>query len=277
MVEIEGPVELERLPRYVRSRDKTLAIVRRTLTEGGKVLWVSNTVGRCMAVATETAGMPARPTVYHSRFRYRDRIRRHDDVVQMFLANGPTLATATQVAEMSLDLSADLLVTDLAPVPALIQRLGRLNRRSSPERAEPPKPFVVLPFQGDPYDGKALEAAERWLASLGDGPLSQRDLVSAWAPEEDAVETVASTWLDGGFVTEIGDLREATPGLTVLLAEDAARVRRGDLNPVEAALPMGPPPRRLRWKEWECVAWLPVAPTDAVAYDSSLGGRWLVE
>lgn len=34
------------------------------------------------------------------------------------------------MAEMSLDLSATLLVTDLAPVPALIQRLGRLNRRA---------------------------------------------------------------------------------------------------------------------------------------------------
>ena len=33
----------------------------------------------------------------------------------------PGFAATTQVAEMSLDLSADLLVTDLAPIPALIQ------------------------------------------------------------------------------------------------------------------------------------------------------------
>src|SRR5262249_20530704 len=162
--EIEGPVDLEDLPRYARTHEDPTALVRRTLDHGGKVLWVSNTVSRCVAVATDWAA--ARPLVYHSRFRYRDRIERHAELIDVFRSGGAALAVTTQVAEMSLDLSADLLVTDLAPVAALIQRLGRLNRRSRPERPEPPKPFVIRSFRGEPYPKEALESAERWLASL---------------------------------------------------------------------------------------------------------------
>lgn len=277
LAEIEGPADLEALPRYVRACEEPATLVRRTLAEGGKVLWVSNTVKQCMAIAGSWS--VECPLVYHSRYRYRDRVNRHADVVDAFQREGPVLALTTQVAEMSLDLSADLLVSDLAPVPALIQRLGRLNRRSDPERPSPAKPFVVLPFHGEPYPAEALDAARRWLASLPDLPLSQRDLVAAWTPDTGAesVARIASTWLDGGFVTEIGDLRGATPGITVLLSEDAERVRRGELKPVEVALPMGPPPAWLAWKDWQRVAWYPVVPPDVISYDAKLGGRWLTE
>jgi CRISPR-associated endonuclease/helicase Cas3 len=277
LVELEGPADLEILPRYLRVREEPTALVHRTLAEGGKVLWVSNTVKRCVAAAR--AWSAARPLIYHSRYRYGDRVKRHAEIIDAFRDQAPALALTTQVAEISLDLSADLLVTDLAPVPALIQRLGRLNRRSRPERPSPPRPFVVLPFKGEPYRFEALRAAERWLEFLPERPLSQRDLAAAWTAgaEPETLVPVASTWLDGGFVTEVGDLREATPGITVLLAEDAEQVRRGDVKPLEAALPMGPPPRRLAWKQWERIAWYPVAPGDAIAYDPRLGGRWLSE
>src|SRR5262249_1102010 len=80
--EIEGPVDLEDLPRYARTHEDPTALVRRTLDHGGKVLWVSNTVSRCVAVATDWAA--ARPLIYHSRFRYRDRIERHAELIDVF-------------------------------------------------------------------------------------------------------------------------------------------------------------------------------------------------
>ena len=97
------------------------------LAARGKVLWVCNTVARVMDAATRAADLA--PMLYHSRFKYEDRVARHQALINAFRAKGPALAICSQVAEMSLDLSADLLVTDLAPVPAMIQRLGRLNRR----------------------------------------------------------------------------------------------------------------------------------------------------
>lgn len=288
MAEISGPVELERLARYRPTQDADpWELVRRTLGEGGKVLWVSNTVGRCIDVAERAADTGLRHFVYHSRYRYADRVERHRDVIDAFRRSGPAFAVTTQVAEMSLDISADLLVTDLAPTPALIQRLGRLNRRSTPENARPPMPFVVLPLPGGrsasaPYEDADIAEAEAWLKRLdaaSAGPLSQSDLTGAWlsaqAPGVRA-KHCTSAWLDGLFRTEPGSLRAAAPGLTVLLPRDAVDVRAGRKSAVEVALPMNPPTGQwsLAWKAWDQVEYYPVAPAAALQYDARLGGRW---
>jgi CRISPR-associated endonuclease/helicase Cas3 len=278
LAEVEGPADLEELPRYRRLHSETpWREVEDCLARGGKVLWVSNTVDRCLEAADEAErrGLPA--LRYHSRFRYEDRVRRHGEIIGRFGAQGAVLACTTQVAEMSLDLSADLLVTDLAPIPALIQRLGRLNRRSSPARPAAPAPFLVLPFSGKPYEQQELAEAEGWLARLGEGPLSQRDLTVKWAPPpaQAGVALTSSTWLDGHFCTELAPLRESSPSITVLLEEDAEKVRQGRVKVQEVALPMSPPPSSLRgWRSWPVVHFFPVAPREAIRYDPLRGARW---
>ncbi len=277
LAEIPGPEDLERLPRYrLRTDQDAWEAARSCLARGGKVLWVSNTVGRCLAVSDRAQSEGFAPLVYHSRFRYRDRIERHRDVIEAFDRDGAAFATTTQVAEMSLDLSADLLVTDLAPVPALIQRLGRLNRRSTPERSLGVKPWVVVPFRGEPYAQRALDAAAEWRGRLAGRPLSQRDLVDAWMPEDGAVPgPLASTWLDGRFVTEPAPVREGTPGITILLEEDARAVREGRVRSVEVAIPMNPPPGKPgEWMAWPRVRYLPVPPAGLVTYDPMRGAQW---
>src|SRR6185503_19631742 len=130
---------------------------------------VCNTVTRTMANAGRVAHLD--PLIYHSRFRYEDRVARHRDVIAAFRRSGPALAVCSQVAEMSLDLSATLLVTDLAPVPALIQRLGRLNRRA--REGDPTRPFVVIePDDSLPYKQADLNAARTWLGRLPDDGIS---------------------------------------------------------------------------------------------------------
>lgn len=273
LAEVPGPAELESLPRYERAHAGDAdEQVRRCLSEGGKVLWVSNTVGRCVAVADRSFAPAAE--IYHSRFRYRDRLRRHEAVIGAFRREGPAFASTTQVAEMSLDLSADILVTDLAPVPALIQRLGRLNRRASPDRPIPPRPFLVLPFAGLPYGEAELAEAREWLEALPNRPLSQRDLAAAWSSDGPTPDSVHSRWLDGGFRTTCDALREAGAGLTVLLERDAEPVARRAVSAEEVALPMPPVPRGLEWRTWRQVEWMPVAPESAIYYDPRRGGRW---
>src|SRR5262249_33867896 len=125
---VEGPGDLEQIPRYrlVRATlEAAWSEVVSALASGRRLLWVVNTVDRAMELYRQVRKRGDWPVVaYHSRFRYGDRVRKHKTVVDAFKGNqGPFLAITTQVCEVSLDLSADLLVTDLAPVPAMIQRL----------------------------------------------------------------------------------------------------------------------------------------------------------
>lgn len=278
---IEGPQELEELLRYSRlsSRDPWTNVLA-CLEEGGKVLWVVNTVDRCIEIANQADQRGLNPLVYHSRFRYLDRVARHREVVDAFEASRshPTLAVTTQVAEMSLNLSADLLVTELAPVWALIQRLGRLNRRAIPGMA--PKPFLVItPPGAAPYTEEELAEAADWLNALPDRPLSQRDLVEHWAQRDDvSLKPARSEWLDGGFSTIPAPVRQASPGLDVVLAEDAPAIREKPQRVRELAIPMPPPPFPLseEWTQWpRAASWYPVPPQGRISYDAKRGALWL--
>ncbi len=276
---VEGPEDLERLPRYrVAQQDDGWGAARAMLEAGGKVLWVNNTVDRCLSVAGAAERLGIAPLIYHSRFKYRDRVERHRDVVAAFDAVGPVLAVTTQVAEMSLDLSADLLVTDLAPVPALIQRLGRLNRRSTPEEPIPPQDCIVLPFDGQPYSPPELDETRRWVHGLSGRELSRSDLVATWDQTGgEEVAPVHSEWLDGGFRTEPALVREGSPGITVILGEDVAGVRRRQVQAAAVAIPMNRPPRGAGdWRCWKQAGFHPVPPAELIQYDTRKGARWSV-
>jgi len=109
-----------------------LEIARGAYKKGRKVLWVVNTVDRCIAIAQKLKEIDA--LCYHSRYMYIHRVKRHKAVVEAFqpYKSDGVVAVTTQVCEMSLDLDADLLITELAPAPSLIQRMGRCNRATEP-------------------------------------------------------------------------------------------------------------------------------------------------
>jgi CRISPR-associated endonuclease/helicase Cas3 len=289
LTEIAGPADLEQLPRYLRQTpaDPTdpLPEVREEIARGGKVLWVCNTVGRAMTAAERASDL--HPLIYHSRFRYEDRVRQHKNVIDRFKeASRPALAVCTQVAEMSLDLSATLLVTDIAPVPALIQRLGRLNRKAVPPIPGRPPPevnplIVVEPTRSDgsvevlPYSAEEFVLARTWLDALGGGPLSQKDLAETWQSQDAGRRTPAvfSAWLDGGPSTTVLPLRKGTPGITVVLSEDVPALRSGAQALARVALPM-PLPKRFDWKNWKDFQGVPIAPAGTVSYHPERGARW---
>jgi CRISPR-associated endonuclease/helicase Cas3 len=83
-----------------------------------------------------------RVSLFHSRFTVDDREAIEHEIVRRFgFRSGPTeregrLVIATQVAEQSLDLDFDTMVTDLAPVDLLIQRAGRLRRHRRDEAGQ---------------------------------------------------------------------------------------------------------------------------------------------
>ncbi|WP_329068700.1 type I-E CRISPR-associated protein Cse1/CasA [Streptomyces sp. NBC_01429] len=143
--------------------DDLSLLVRRLESElrgGGCALVVRNTVDRVLEASErlkEHFGADA-VTVAHSRFLAADRARKDAELRERFGPNGdrpagPHIVVASQVVEQSLDIDFDLLVTDLAPVDLMLQRMGRLHRhpRRRPARLEQARCLVTgSDWQSDP-------------------------------------------------------------------------------------------------------------------------------
>lgn len=289
VAEIGGPPDLERLPRYViepseldEARKRAFAAV----DQGQRVLWVVNTVERAVTLAQGAEQQGISVELYHSRYRYRDRLDRHRAVVDRFQPSARAdgvLAVTTQVCEVSLDISADLLVTELADVAALIQRLGRLNRWATPESGTPPKPaLVVEPPDALPYSQQALATARRWLAQVAGRPVAQADLDAAFQvllADAPPLPRVSSAWLDESWALEPAPLRQ--PGVTVpvIREEDITRcvdgqgrVRSDAL--IGATVPMLWGPIAAEAGRWRIVHGVLVAPRGRMDYSPRWGARW---
>ncbi len=100
--------------------------------------------------------------LFHARFPSDQRQKREDEVISVFGSKGKRdgrkILIATQVAEQSLDLDFDLIITDLAPVDLILQRAGRLWRHARGTRAlSKPCLFIAgLEGGGPPNFGKPL-------------------------------------------------------------------------------------------------------------------------
>ncbi|ALA57930.1 CRISPR-associated nuclease/helicase Cas3 [Nitrospira moscoviensis] len=281
--EIEGPSELETIARYELrpgSLEDVWTRIHQLLTQGGKILWVTNTVDRAVAFFQEACRRGFKPVeVYHSRYRYCDRMAKHCAVIEGFHYNTePILAITTQVCEVSLDLSADLLVTDLAPVPSLIQRLGRLNRYVTPEASAEPKTAIVLePGSALPYDEQEIAAARRWLDTVCDRPVSQADLAQAFlrsCSSREAQGEVSSAWLDGGPFSTTAPLREPGATIPVIRYEDKEAAQANRKQVVRLSIPMLLGPVAKEVESWPRLGVARVAPQGRIEYSEEWGAAW---
>ncbi|MBX3463787.1 MAG: CRISPR-associated helicase Cas3' [Planctomycetes bacterium] len=215
-------VSEEDRPRYTlarcRDRDSALAAALASDAAGPRsTLWVVNTVKRCQALVSQLRAKGLDPLVYHSRFTARDRRARHRDVVAAFQAAvGKRWAVTTQVCEMSLDLDADRLVSEDAPLTALIQRLGRANRSRSRHRDFRAEVLTYVPEDANPYaheDGgrEALVATGLFCADHDGCELGQAHLAHAMSSDKYAprlcMPQASAGFLSGGWFATARPLR----------------------------------------------------------------------
>lgn len=145
--------------------DDELGVLRKTLGEllddGGVALVICNTIRRAQEAYRElSADYPGEVELHHAAFIASDRSAKEDALRERLSprsrrgAGRPwrQIIVATQVAEQSLDIDADVLVTDIAPIDLIIQRAGRIHRHERPLDDRPVKLQKPIVFVRGVYD-----------------------------------------------------------------------------------------------------------------------------
>lgn len=216
--ELKDLEEKEVHPRYnlefVSNEDEALKIAAAEYKGGKRVLWVVNTVKRCQNIAKRLKKeYEIDSLVYHSRFRLMDRKKKHEATVDAFKQTEfPQIAITTQVCEMSLDLDADVLITEIAPIPSLVQRFGRSNRHLAKGKDFRSRLVVYMPESDKPYNQKDdLDTALIFLNDLPEKDISQRCLaekLEEHSPQVRQADGDFAPFLSSGYYAVPGNFRE---------------------------------------------------------------------
>ncbi len=101
--------------------------IQQQLNAGKKVLVVCNTVksSQDMFLALKGHVLENEAVLLHGSFTGRDRSKKEKDL----MSDDVKLLVGTQAIEVSLDIDYDIIYSEPAPIDALIQRFGRVNRR----------------------------------------------------------------------------------------------------------------------------------------------------
>lgn len=133
---------------------------------GKQVLVCVNTVRRAQEVRELLARRgvaEADLVLVHSRFIIRDRVRREEEVRVRSALDAtdrrPFILIATQVVEVSLNIDLDTIYSDPAPLEALLQRFGRVNRAC--KKGICPVHVFRQPSDGQGVYGRSTNADEQ--------------------------------------------------------------------------------------------------------------------
>ncbi|MGQ9593098.1 MAG: CRISPR-associated helicase Cas3' [Anaerolineae bacterium] len=171
--------------------EEVLDRILEAFQEQALVLVACNTVGRAQEVyraLRERVPSERRQNLFllHGRFHgvdRQDKERRIQRAAQLgSVDRQPILLVATQVVEVSLNLDLDVLFSEPAPLEALIQRFGRVNRKQRMESA--PVYVCTEPDDGQGvYDSALVQASLALLAREADGRIVDEARVQDWLDE----------------------------------------------------------------------------------------------
>jgi len=151
-------------------------IIKVAIDKNSKILIVCNQVKRAQNLYKSLSlNYPDIPgMLVHSRFKRGQRSKLENDLRNTYnKSREACLVVSTQVVEVSLDISFDLMITECAPIDSLIQRFGRVNRIRTKDTIGHYKPIYVLQppkeeMQALPY---SLQVLKRTYEALPNGDL----------------------------------------------------------------------------------------------------------
>ncbi len=111
--------------------DECLAASLAAARSGQCVLLIRSTVTDAVETWRRYSGAGIETVLHHGRYALHDRSILDGQLLEAMGPGGRRrglVAVTTQTAEQSLDIDADLLITDACPADVLLQRLGRLHR-----------------------------------------------------------------------------------------------------------------------------------------------------
>jgi CRISPR-associated endonuclease/helicase Cas3 len=230
-----------------------------------RILWVVNTVNECRQIAGRRENgtglefdLNTDVLTYHSRFTLKNRQERHQETIAAFAyekgERKPAIALTTQVCEMSLDLDADVLITELAPISSLVQRFGRSNRHLSHGNEFCSQILVYEPADIKPYRENEIKAAKKFIQHIQGEKISQAQLALA-LENYSLAERYADgscSFLEGGYWATSESFRDTDNySVDAILSSDLEEV--GKL--IEQKKPYDgfvlPIPQRLAYWKWQ--------------------------
>lgn len=117
--------------------DAIVSTLQHLVSEQGCALVIRNTVRDAQATASAIEDAGLGPVILtHAGFLAADRARNDEELIDLFgrTEHGArphrAIVVSTQVVEQSLDVDFDVLITDLAPMDLLLQRIGREHRHA---------------------------------------------------------------------------------------------------------------------------------------------------
>lgn len=210
------------------------------------VLMVLNTVEEAMRtyqmIKERIDGEDTRRVfLYHSRF-----IEQHRREKERLIREGAenregSLAVTTQVVEVSLDIDYDVLYTQLAPIDALIQRMGRVNRKGKKTIG---KGGNILVFSSGPHDDSVygpenLDRALQIVPRLMDGKILSEGQVPALV-EQQYPREVALAELQSEFKhvdTVLKEIRQALSHIQTIQLKDSENILRKEAKTRQERFP----------------------------------------
>lgn len=160
------------------------------LIERKSVLVVCNVVARAQEVfdilSDELAGSEIELVLLHGRFNMRDRLQKEKVIRERTGADRsggePVVLVATQAVEVSLDIDLDTIYSEPAPLEALVQRFGRVNRRGRKNVVDVHVFTVASEEQKYIYDERLVDGTLRVLARENGRDIDE-SAVGAWLDE----------------------------------------------------------------------------------------------